>query len=1117
MFGIQKDHIDAKKIMHNRIYRILVIAIVLFAGLMGLKYAFCRDSSNGKNKVYMDIGQTSGEIVCANQVSQNFIAYHDFDGISLLLDHNLEADFGNVVMEIYAASSGERVFRKSVPVWQISGDRYTFFASQNTIRVESPTEYRFSLTFHGLSNGIVTAKTGAMPEDIAKGLCDGTGNSNDNLAFGFVTCYQKNLKNVILMSIAVLIACAALIFIFVSPWRADRKFLVGYYSMISAVFLIALTFTQSVSYLSYGIGDSEDEAIELLDNKTADIVVILPENDICGLELAAFECNNADFTDETLEITMSDAATGRELQTSTFYLKEISSDPLYIPFDDTYNAGDQVMFHIQSSGLTSSGIRMWVSNSAGLDTKLYLSGQYDEHAVVGRLERAVYQHDYKKVLISYMMAVAVGFICSYLLYSRKIPFYIRNKADQEYWTDDRNRTSTKKEKYKFLFGAFVTVAVCALLADYGYHSGIDTMEEKVTEELWSYTEQRRMIPECDNPVSQFFTAGQDNLCGLGVLINAKGAADESRETISDRTIHLRLYDENGTVISNQIYTVGELDRLDEHLGADITDESVDDMRHIYLYLPFNSVQKDSSGKKYTVELNSDTVDSEKMEIAGEEGDSTKNIALVLCYKSYQGLHRFYWRMILWTAMISIILYIICMGKKHIQGWRAFAFSFVMWGLVYSIMIPPHCVPDESYHIQNIYQISNRILGVSDAVGDGYVSMQEEDGEKYRKLDKIKVWDTISMERYRDVIYELFQKNTSVGYTARRGKYTLENTTVWTYLPSAIGLCIARILGYNYVTMFMFARWANLLVATFLIVMGIRKCPIGKRGMITIALFPMFIQQSGSCSYDALILAGSVVFIGYSMHLLLEKDISVFDLLVVFASGAFVLAQKKGVYLSLILIVLLMPQLWKNRKRKLVFSVGGVSVILLACGYLIMMSGRLSGGTGTELEDGSVYTLGYFLHHMDRFLHLCENTIYMKWDELALSSVANYLGQHEIQVPLFIILAICLIWHRSMMADSREIVAIGKMQELGMWCLCGAGAIAIAAAFSLTMSFVGSFVIMGMQGRYFIPYMFVASILYTCRHRRAIVNPNKFIFYMGFIHYFMVIVIYINVFGVSYWG
>lgn len=1117
MLEIKRNYFNQKKIIGNKVFRILVIAIILFTGIMGLQYTICRNSSDGKNKIYLDIEQASGEIVCANMVLQNFIAYHDFDGISLLLDHNFWADFGYVVVDIYEETTNELVFRKAVPVWQISGDQYTFFASVNTILVENPTAYGLSLSFHGLPNGIVTAKTGYMPEEIAKGLDNGSGtfDVNDNLAFGFVTNYQKNGKNMILMSIAVIIACAAFILIFISSWSTKKKFLVGYYCLISAFFLIALTFAKSVNYVSYALSSGEDESIEILDDTTVDIVVTLPENDICGLELASFECDNADFSDETLEITMSDAATKRKLQTLTLYLKDIKSEALYIPFDDTYNRDNQIMFHIQSRGLTSSGIRMFVSKIKETNTQLYVSGTEVGYAAVGRLEKPVYQYDYKKISIFYVLAIVIGVGLFYLLYVRNIPLFTRNREDQKYWEEGRCYAPAKQIKGKFAFGLVLTIGVCLLMADYGYHSGVAEVQEKVTEELWSYTENHRLLPEGDNFATQNFTAGQDNLCGLGVLINAKGATDESREKIFDRTIHLRL--RNGKkVLVDQIYTVGELDRLDAHLGVDIKDESVDDMRHIYLYLPFDIVQEKSAGQKYIVELKSDTTDPEKIEITGDENDSSKNIALVLCYESYQGLHEFYWTIVLAVAAIVISLYCVCMGKRQIQGWKIFIFTFIAYGLIYSIMIPPHCVPDESYHIQNIYQLSNHILGVPDAAGDGYVYMQEEDGQKYQKRDEIKVRDAISMERYRDVIYGMFQKNTSADYTIIHGKYTLENTTVWTYLPSSIGLCIARAFNYNYITMVMFARWANLLVATFLLVVGIRKCPIGKRGMITMALFPMFIQQSGSCSYDALILAGSVVFIGYSIHIFTEKDISVLDLFILLVAGIFILMQKKGIYLPLILIPVLIPQLSKNRKRILVFTVEAGFIILLACGYLIGMSQRLSGEESIELTEGSVYTLGYLLHHINQLLHLCENTIYMKWDELVLSSVANELGQHEIQVPLFIITAVCLIWYRSMTSDSREIAIIRKRQELGMWCLCGTGVIAIAVAFALTMSFVGSFIIMGMQGRYFIPYMFVGSILYAGRHKKTTKRPNKFIFYMSLIHYFMVIVIYVNVFGFLYW-
>ena len=84
-------------------------------------------------------------------------------------------------------------------------------------------------------------------------------------------------------------------------------------------------------------------------------------------------------------------------------------------------------------------------------------------------------------------------------------------------------------------------------------------------------------------------------------------------------------------------------------------------------------------------------------------------------------------------------------------------------------------------------------------------------------------------------------------------YPPVNTTPAAYVPQAIGISLARLLGLGSTALLFLGRLCNLLFFTGLTWLAMRRLPFGKEVLFGTALLPMTLHLSASFSYDVLIM------------------------------------------------------------------------------------------------------------------------------------------------------------------------------------------------------------------------------------------------------------------------
>lgn len=472
----------------------------------------------------------------------------------------------------------------------------------------------------------------------------------------------------------------------------------------------------------------------------------------------------------------------------------------------------------------------------------------------------------------------------------------------------------------------------------------------------------------------------------------------------------------------------------------------------------------------------------------------KEICLMAGYRSNGFINGFFLRLCAVVLVLFAAIQAFCAWKNpSVQAlYLACALSL---GLVYSFVTPAYTVSDERTHIDSIYMMSNQLLGMDELPGPDKLYKRAADIDS-----SITNTMPLTAARYRAVEEGLLRgipadadaasanggsyagaasanggagtgtesesaksgsdagQNSANGgagagtasgraYAVGYARTALENVTVFNYLPAALGFTLGRLTGRNLITMVMLARWMNLLACAAVMYAAVRIMPRGKACLAMIGLFPKTLQQTASCSYDGMLIAGTCFFIACFLAvrdgLQKQRDISALEVLLLLYAGCFVAANKAGTYLPVTGLILLLPLYGRQWTAEAVSAgtavdvsagtAGSVSAgtargtgrkrknplvlqcVLIMAGFcsvfaaksLVRVFGMLSRSSGSEtLVSGTrtLYSIADFLHSPAGLVRVMVNTLRLRGDGLLGELVGKNLCQRWVFVYAFLFLA-----------------------------------------------------------------------------------------------------------------
>lgn len=415
------------------------------------------------------------------------------------------------------------------------------------------------------------------------------------------------------------------------------------------------------------------------------------------------------------------------------------------------------------------------------------------------------------------------------------------------------------------------------------------------------------------------------------------------------------------------------------------------------------------------------------------------------------------------------------NEKGIRLERFFVIMAIVLGICYTIINTPNTAYDERCHFISAYHYSDVLMGYGFSMEDGTFVMRNEDAKI------LEFSDFVGMETYQQLGEHLSFLETEEGNT--EFTYGIAGN-FWQYIPQSIGLTIGRLLHLGHIPTYYFARLLNLAFFIFLVYCAISLVPFGKMTMTLLALMPICMQQAASMSYDASLYGAAFLFTAVLLKLAFEtSEITKKQIIIACISAWFMGAQKMGIYVLLCTLLFLIPvKKFKNAGRWFgcIALIGGCYVISFLLNPIIYSCFFPCGGTESlspDYVEKVTYTLSDLLADPIGFLGIIGNSIIEKGHYYWTSLFGSHLGSYALTPPDTYCVELLLVLFLSVIPSVKEekkqlvkcpewghriwFLAIFLLQWMVYW-----------VSFYLSVTPKGDSVIWGVQGRYFVPVVFL---------------------------------------------
>jgi uncharacterized membrane protein len=398
---------------------------------------------------------------------------------------------------------------------------------------------------------------------------------------------------------------------------------------------------------------------------------------------------------------------------------------------------------------------------------------------------------------------------------------------------------------------------------------------------------------------------------------------------------------------------------------------------------------------------------------------------------------------------------------------------LVWGLLMVVALPPFQVPDEPGHFFRIWSLATGQLAPPK---DAMATVPANVADLTTRLGSaVWEWDgnTYSLRR---TIKLLGQKNGDRTVKAFANTYGPLG-----YLPQIAAVRTVILLGRSPLAGFYLARVLNLLTAILLTYFAIRLMPFAKVTWALIGLLPMAVAEMASLSPDALAIGGMLLFVAMVCRCLSAQSLGRWQVVGLLAASLILLNFKTGYGVASLVFFALPVAAYGSRRRWAAWSTALVAVNV----GVLLLAMRLQAISQTALDywmkgPSSIHPdeqMSWVLHHPWGFAKVVIAAFDHQLFELA-KELAGVLGWVTLRPPELILPEIMLAGALVVLLFSLSWGSEPRLRwsQRGLFAVA---AIAVTAGICLALytgfSIVRSGVILGLQGRYFIPCLPLAAV------------------------------------------
>lgn len=420
--------------------------------------------------------------------------------------------------------------------------------------------------------------------------------------------------------------------------------------------------------------------------------------------------------------------------------------------------------------------------------------------------------------------------------------------------------------------------------------------------------------------------------------------------------------------------------------------------------------------------------------------------------------------------------------------RSVAALMLFFGVLFVYVTPPYQAPDEMAHFSRLAMLAMGDLLPETKDGVEGVPLPQsllrfERRHEYLKSDLDAKYD------YKRVVGEIRARSNLKprAFTP----FPSQATSPVMFLPSLLGVGAGALLhtvsfaepnAWNWATMQYFGRLGNLFVFALAIAGALIALPRFHAVVTFVALMPMTMFLSSSVQYDSMTLLACLgLFVVVVRRTVLPGDFPRGELALLGVS-AFLLGHGKIVYVPLLLALL--PALLSVSRRSglIAFAVAVIAVVVGILGALVFLP--LSGQPMDVAEQQVAFLLG----DLANIPGLIWRTLGDR-DGFYFRSLFGHFGWLDTAVPPSLLLLVWGLFLLALFNDSR-----GPVRPVGGWTRLAAFGGMVLSLVGIMLSLyiiwtsrqpdgVGSPIVIGVQGRYFIPFLPFVAVVVSFQLRR----------------------------------
>ena len=410
---------------------------------------------------------------------------------------------------------------------------------------------------------------------------------------------------------------------------------------------------------------------------------------------------------------------------------------------------------------------------------------------------------------------------------------------------------------------------------------------------------------------------------------------------------------------------------------------------------------------------------------------------------------------------SLIIYYIFKNNK-LKLHNKYLIVALILSSFYVFTPPMFTQSDETFHYIRAYQIAEgHLISKYDSKGKGT--------DRLPKSIKTTIFnDKDKYPEYRTYLDTKEALNIKLNKNVKSKTYIhCASYVFFDYIPAVVGMKIGIIFNLSPYIIGLLGRLTNMIICTLIFALGLKRLTYAKKTMMILLLCPVVIAYTSSISADTVINSVSFLFIStLLMHIKNKQKLHIKDYIELILM-IIIISVCKTTYLPLIGLIILLPkEVFGNNKNKII----SISFLIIL-GIISSITWMRVGGISIAGEVGNHNFFETIIIYFNKLI----NTIFNE----GLSYIQNifagdYFYQRQVNpagilpvIYLFIFVCSYLTEKTNIEIDSFYKVVAGLIGALIFLLIMYA--LYAAAQKNKTMF------IYGVQGRYFIPIMWLAPI------------------------------------------